>query len=85
MIALRQLLARLRGSLQSPTGRRRAEADLREELEHHVAMHAEDNIRRGLSKDEAWRAARATAGGLTQAAESAREQQRLPFLETLGE
>lgn len=85
MMSPRELLARLRGSFTLGARRTRVEAELREELEHHVAMHAAENIRRGMSNEKAWRAARVAAGGVTQAAEAAREQQRMPILETIGE
>lgn len=74
---MRVLLARLRGLF--PNSRR--DAELREEMESHVAMHAAEYARRGLPPDEARRAALVAAGGLTSAAEAHREQRGLPVLD----
>jgi len=46
-------------------------------------MHIDENLRRGMSPDEARRAAHLATGGLTAAAESAREQRGLPLVEGL--
>ena len=40
-----------------------ADADMREEFESHLAMHVDENIRRGMSPDEARRDALIAAGG----------------------
>ena len=83
MIALRRWLARLAASARALTGvgARRADDELREEMAAHLAMHIAENLRRGLTSDEARRAALVASGGLTAAAESAREQRGLPLLE----
>lgn len=76
---LRTVFLRLRGLV----GGAREEAEIREELETHVAMQAAENVRRGLSPDDARRTALVAAGGLTLAAEAHREQRGLPFVERL--
>jgi len=75
MRGLRALLLRL--------GRRRPDSELSEELEAHLAMHIEDNLRSGMGAEEARRQALMKLGGMTQATESYRERNRLPLLETL--
>ncbi|MBX3172912.1 MAG: ABC transporter permease [Gemmatimonadaceae bacterium] len=77
-------MGRLRGVLARLIGLgsgRRAEAELREELEAHLEFEVEENIRRGMAPDEARRAALAASGGLTQAAESVRRQRGIPLIE----
>ena len=83
MNALRGWVARLTASLRALTGSRRADDEMREELAAHLAMHIDDNLRRGMSPTEARRAALLAAGGLTAAAESAREQRGVPMIDNL--
>jgi hypothetical protein len=63
--------------------RRQREREFAEELESHLAMHIEDNLRAGMSPEEARRVALVKLGGVTQAQELHREQRGLPMLETL--
>ena len=81
MRRLKALWRRLRGVLSSD----RAERDFADELEGHVAMHIEDGVRAGLSREEARRQALIRLGGLEQAKIAHRERRGLPFLETLGQ
>ena len=76
---MKALLVRMRTAL----GLGAEEQEFDEELRGHLAMLAEENIRRGMSTDEARRAARIRLGGMTQLRETNRELQGLPFLETL--
>jgi predicted permease len=62
---------------------RRREREFAEELESHLAMHIEDNLRAGLSPQEARRRAHLKLGGVTVTKELHREQRGLPMLETL--
>ena len=78
MKTVRALLARIAGLF----GGSRADAELREELESHLAMETEENLRRGLMPEEARRRALIASGGLTQAAEAVRERRGLPWIET---
>ena len=75
--SLRAALARVTGLF---TGRR-ADADLRAELEAHLEMQTAENIRRGMHPNEARRQAMLSAGGLTQAAESVRDRRGLPWVD----
>ncbi len=76
---LRGWLMRLSGLFH---GNRR-EREFAEELESHLAMHIEDNLRAGMSPEEARRVALVKLGGVTQVQELHREQRGLPMLETL--
>ena len=76
---LRAMLARLAGVFPP----RRADDDLREELQAHLDMETAENIRRGMPPDEARRQALLASGGLTQAAEAVREQRGLPWIENV--
>ena len=75
---IRSLASKTR-SMLSP---RPAEREFEQELETHLNMLAEENVRRGMPPEEARRAARLRLGGLTQLKEANRELRGLPFLET---
>jgi predicted permease len=64
-------------------GRRRSEEELTAELESHLQMHVDDNLRAGLGPEEARRQALIKLGGLEQAKESYRERRGLPAIEAL--
>ncbi len=81
MRAMRRALARMGAVLRGHGG---ADDDLRAEMEAHLAMETEENIRRGMQPAEARRQALIASGGLTQAVESVREQRGLPWLESLA-
>jgi len=83
MIALRRWIARVAASLRALTGSSRADDEMREELAAHLAMHIDENLRRGMTPDEARRTALLAAGSVTAAAESAREQRGIPMIESL--
>jgi putative ABC transport system permease protein len=78
MRIIRRTLARLR----TLAYRRQQDRRLAEEFETHLAMQTEDNLRAGMSADEARREALLASGGLPQATDAYREQRRLPFVET---
>ena len=80
MRAIRRALARIGAALR---GHGSADEDLRAEMEAHLAMETEENVRRGMRPDEARRRALLASGGLAQAAESVREQRGLPWVEGL--
>ena len=63
--------------------RGRREREFAEELESHLAMHIEDNLRAGMSPEEARRHSLIKLGGVTLTKERYREQRGLPMLETL--
>jgi len=74
---LRALLARVAGLF----GRQRRDRELAEELESHLLMHIDDNVRAGMSPREARRQALVKLGGLTQTEEACRRRRGLPLLE----
>jgi predicted permease len=61
--------------------RHRTDADLEEELKAHLAFAAEDARRSGKALNEADRAARLRAGGLSQALDALRDQRGLPLVD----
>jgi len=79
MRQLRAWLLRLVG-IFTPEHR---EQDLAAEIESHLALHFDDNVRSGMSPDEARRQALIRLGGVEQVKESYRERRGLPALETL--
>src|SRR5262249_5975408 len=76
---IRGWMARFFGMLN----RGRREREFAEELESHLAMHIEDNLRAGMSPEEARRVALVKLGGGTHVQQHNREQRRLPTLESL--
>ncbi len=74
---IRALGGRLRAWL-SPG---RVDREFASELESHLEMLAEENVRRGMVPEEAKRAARIRLGGMEQFVEANRELQGLPILE----
>ncbi len=61
----------------------RRERELRDEMESHLEMHVEDNLRCGMSSKEARRDAMIKLGGVEQTRELMRERRGLPVLEVL--
>jgi len=80
MPALRSLFARLAGLL--PGRRRERERELADELDSHLQLHTEENLRRGMNSEEARRQALLKLGGVEQTKEICRERRSLPLLET---
>ncbi|MGH9444039.1 MAG: permease prefix domain 1-containing protein, partial [Thermoanaerobaculia bacterium] len=62
-------------------GKERRERELDAELASHVQMHIDDNIRGGMTAEEARRAAFLRLGGIEQTKESVRDRRGLPILE----
>ena len=60
------------------------ERDLSDELAAHLEMHIDDNVRAGMSLEEARRAALLKLGGVEQTKESMRDRRGLRFLENLA-
>lgn len=77
MSALRVLLARLGGLFY----RRRRDGELAEELESHLELEIERNLRAGMTPEAARRVALVKAGGLEPAMEACRDRRGLPILE----
>jgi predicted permease len=86
MRAARAFAIRLWGALKSVIGddSRSGDAEAREELAAHLAMHTAENVRRGMTPADAHRAALLATGGLTASAEAVRERRGLPLLENLA-
>ena len=59
------------------------ERDLADEIESHLQMHVDDNLRAGMSRAEARRVAVMKLGGIDQAKEACRDRSTIPFLESL--
>jgi putative ABC transport system permease protein len=76
---LRTYLARLLGLFD----RSRSDRQLEEEVSTHLELLAAENIRRGMTPEEARHAARREFGGVEQAKELYREQRGLPLLDSL--
>jgi predicted permease len=76
---LRVLASRIRGLFS----KRRLERDLDEELRAHIEMATEENLRRGMSAEEARYGAQREFGGVEQTKEIYREHRSLIFIETL--
>jgi predicted permease len=79
MRSLRAWLLRLSGVFRKD----RREHELAAEMESHLQMHIEDNLRAGMSATEARRHALIKLGGLEQTKENYRDRRGLPLLETL--
>ena len=79
MRQLRAWFARL-GNL---FGKERRDRDLAAELESHLQMHIEDNLRAGMLPEEARRLALLKLGGVEQTKENYRDRRRIPWLESL--
>ena len=81
MSSLRRVLNRMTALFRGED--RAIDDDVRAEMEAHLAMEIDENIRRGMEPAEARRRALLASGGLTQAAERVREQRGLPWLESI--
>jgi predicted permease len=79
MRKFRAWLTRLGGLL--PSSRR--EQELAEELEGHLQLHIDDNLRRGMSPEQARREAIVKLGGVEATKEACRDRSSIPFIENL--
>jgi predicted permease len=66
-------------------GKTPLDADLEAEMASHLEMAVEENIRRGMTPEEARRQAMVRFGGVQQAREQQRAARGLPFLDVLGQ
>jgi predicted permease len=64
-------------------GRDRRERELRDEIDSNLALHIEENTRKGMAPQEARRRALIHLGGIEMTKEIYRDQRSLPLLETL--
>jgi predicted permease len=79
MRTLRAWLLRLSGVFRKD----RREHELAAEMESHLQLHIEDNLRAAMNSEEARRRALIKLGGLEQTKENYRDRRGLPLLETL--
>ena len=79
MTAIRVFLSRLSGLFRT----KRLERDMDEEFDFHLQNEVAENLRRGMSADEALAAARRRFGGVAQVKEAYREARSLPFFHVL--
>src|SRR5689334_11308073 len=80
MRTLRAWLMRISGFIRPGAGDR----DFDEELQSNIELHIDDNIRAGMSPDEARRQALARFGSVAAAREAHRDRRRLPSLSALA-
>ena len=59
------------------------ERELADEIESHLQLHIDDNIRAGMSPEEARRVAVMKLGGVDQTIEAYRDRATIPFLESM--
>lgn len=78
-MGIREIGSRIRGLF----GKELLDKELDEEMTAHLEMLVEDNLKRGMTLEEARRAARRSFGGVTQTKEAYRDQRGLPIVETL--
>lgn len=81
MSALRQWRERL---IEFVRGRR-VDSEVRDEVESHIELLTDDNIRRGMAPDDARRAARRAMGSVEATKEAMRDARGLRPLETFGQ
>ena len=74
---------RLLTRLLNFTARRRGDERLREEMESHIAARTEENIRAGMTPEEARRHARLQFGGVETIRDDYHDEEGLPFVENL--
>jgi hypothetical protein len=77
------MLSRLKAALRALLRRPQAERELDEELRHHIERQIEQNIRLGMTPEEARYAARRAFGGVEQAKERSRDARGVRWLEDL--
>jgi macrolide transport system ATP-binding/permease protein len=84
MKSLRAWILRLFGILPAVTSLKEGrENDFAAELDSHLQMHIEDNLRAGMSPQEARRHAILKLGGIEHTRQAYRERGTLPFIEAL--
>ena len=81
-------MRRLRGWIVRFGGlfnKQRKDREFEEEIESHIQMHIDDNVRQGMSSVEARRQAIIQLGGIESTKEAYRDQRSLPLLDTLSQ
>jgi putative ABC transport system permease protein len=77
------MLSRIKTALRALLRKPQAERELDEELRHHIEQQTEQNIRLGMSPEEARQAALKSFGGMEQAKERSRDARGVTWLEEL--
>src|SRR5579883_153854 len=77
--SMRESLRRVRSFFR----KRELDEDLKDEISSHIEMAVEENLKQGMSAEEASRQALVRFGGVEQAKERHRDARGLPFLDTL--
>src|SRR5262249_2077858 len=77
------MLSGLKSALRASLRRSRAERELDEELRYHIEQQTEQNIRMGMSPDEARYAALKAFGGIEQSKERSRDARGARWLEDI--
>lgn len=77
------LFVKVRSFLQNFFSTPRVETDLDREVQSHLEMLKEENLRAGMTQDEAQRAARIELGGIEQVKEQVREQRLGNWLDSV--
>lgn len=83
MKSLRAWMFRLGGLFRATRRTQQQEQELAAELENHLQMHIEDNLRAGMTPAEARRDARIKLGGMEQTKQAYRERSTFPWIENL--
>jgi hypothetical protein len=78
-----RVLKRLFKRLLNFTSRRRADERLREEMESHIAIQTDENIRAGMTPEHARRHARLKFGAVEAVREEYHAEASLPFMDNL--
>src|SRR5437762_8756918 len=79
MKRLREWMVRFGGLFN----KQRKDRELDEEIQSHLQMHIEDNLRLGMTPEEARREAMIKLGGIESTKDAYRDQRGLPVLQTL--
>src|ERR1041385_8875025 len=79
MRKIRELIFRLGGLFN----KQRKDQELDDEIESHLQLEIEENLRLGMTPEEARRRAMIKLGGVESTKEAYRDQRGLPWLETL--
>jgi len=77
-------LRRLWMQLRATKGGEHSDRDLADELESILQMHVDDNLRGGMTPEEARRQALIKLGGVEQVRQAVRDRRGLPWLEVFG-
>jgi putative ABC transport system permease protein len=83
LIACAPMLSRLKPAMRALLRRQQVECELNEELRYHIEQQTEQNIRLGMSPEEARQAALKSFGGVEQTKERSRDARGVRWLEEL--